>query len=159
MKKILHALSVSALLFTGAAFAQAKGDMVIYKYNDGKGKASYSQVPPHNESNFDTLKTTAVGYLNDMNDAPSHLRPAAPTEPVVRPKPIAVKEDKPKEEVVEGTISREQRCKDAQSDITLLKERQTIYEEDKSGNLVPLSPEQAEQRLKQAEEIVAKVCQ
>lgn len=162
MKKILQTLSLSALFVAGATYAQVT-NIVVYKYHDGKGKASYSLVPPHGETNFQRFQVATSGYLNFLSEdeSPSMLIPRK-VEPVVRPKPIAQKEAKPKnpqEELVEGTISREQRCKDAQSDIATISERQTIYEEDRNGNLVPLTPEQAQQRLAKAQEIAAKVCQ
>ncbi|MDO4436290.1 MAG: hypothetical protein Q4B71_07770 [Cardiobacteriaceae bacterium] len=155
MKKILSLLTLSALMVSSMAVAQSgAGGQKIYVSNSG---SSYSAYPKPDDKQTPDYITTSNGYLNRTNDKEAHQ--SAPVEPLIRPAPVAVKNDKPKEEVVDGTISREQRCKDAQSDIATINERQTIYEEDKNGNLVPLSPEQAQARLEQAKAIAAKVCQ
>ena len=144
-------------MVSSMAVAQSgAGGQKIYVSHDGKTYSAY----PQNSKDKQTPKyiTTPEGYLNNL-DSITEARQSAPVEPLIRPAPVAVKNDKPKEEVVDGTISREQRCKDAQSDIAIINERQTIYEEDQNGNLVPLTPEQAQARLEQAQAIAAKVCQ
>ena len=59
---------------------------------------------------------------------------------------------------VEGTITRKERCKTLSNDARTLREKETIYEEDKDGNLVPLSKAQISERLHGIEATMSSIC-
>ena len=58
----------------------------------------------------------------------------------------------------EGTITREKRCETAQTNLKTISEKKNIFEEDSSGNLIPLSSEEIEKRRQQAQNDAEHFC-
>ncbi|UJF24481.1 hypothetical protein L0B52_09175 [Suttonella sp. R2A3] len=154
------------LLFAYGVASAQNGDMgqvVIYKWVEN-GITHYSKMPPRNMNGVvmidkHGLEIQDESALRASYEAAMHpLRPESQsTEPSEENDSVvsAADSDKP---LPEGSITRAERCEQAQHDIATIKNNEVVYETDAQGNLVPVSQDVKAQRLKNAEQTAAQVC-
>ena len=88
------------------------------------------------------------------SDSIAVLRPVRPTDTSGNAAPANDNQPLPP-----GSISREQRCAEAQQNLKTIQTKTNIVEDDGKGNLIALSSEQIAERKQQAEGIVDRYCQ
>ena len=138
----------------------AQPQQVFYKWYVG-GKAHYGKYVPRGVSNY--TKVNAQGMqVNERpnNDSVTVLRPMRPEVPAANSDNPAVKKaaNGQPQPLPEGTITREKRCETAQTNLKTISEKKNIFEEDASGNLIPLTTEEIEKRRQQAQNDAEHFC-
>lgn len=165
MKKSLLCVALSAMMTISVQAQNREGTVsldsqfVIYKWYE-KGIAHYGKVPPRGVSNYIMLNQYGMEISKERpyaNETGSNIiRP-------IRPETSASENmgsgSHAESALPEGSISREQRCDIARSNVKMLRNKTTVYEDDGNGNLIPLSKEVIAQRLQQAEQQVTEYCQ
>lgn len=162
MRKFILLASVIGMSF-GGAFAKEgthlDNQFIIYKWYEG-GIAHYGKAPARGVKNYTMLNEYGMEIVKERpyaNSAGTNvIRPVRSEEPANLPVGAA---ESGTAETVEGMITKEQRCDTARKNARLLRNEKTVYEEDESGNLVPLSEGVVKERLTQAESQVRELCQ
>ena len=127
---------------------------VFYKWHE-RGKTHYAKYAPRGISNY-----TKINEQGMVVNARPVANPAAPPSknaesPAAAAAAAANSQQQP---LPEGTITREKRCETAQTNLKTISEKKNIFEEDSSGNLIPLSSEEIEKRRQQAQNDAEHFC-
>ncbi len=154
-------LAVSVLIST-TLMAQDKIDdqNIIYKWYEN-GIAHYAETPPRGVSNYIRLNDQGM-VIKERPDIGA-FKVIKPLRPDIATKEEAnsnfdEQSNNSDEKLVEGAISKQERCATMTKDLKILSEKETIYEEDESGNLVPLDEETIERRKQETQAMIDKVC-
>ncbi|WP_072281328.1 hypothetical protein [Rappaport israeli] len=147
---------------------------VFYKWQE-KGIAHYSKTMPRGVGNYIILNKYGMVVFDSKQSVEPDL--SLTTAKAVRPMPhdsnemnsFAHEENvksnrtfempsaaRAKEQ--EQIITREQRCEEAQEQLTTIRQNEVIYEEDKEGNLIPLDQQTVNARREQAENDIRELC-
>jgi len=127
---------------------------IFYKWRSG-GKTHYGKYVPRGVTSY--TKINEQGMLvseRPTSDSIAVLRPVRPTDTSGNATPANDNQPLPP-----GSISREQRCAEAQQNLKTIQTKTNIVEDDGKGNLIALSSEQIAERKQQAEGIVDRYCQ
>ena len=127
---------------------------IFYKWRSG-GKTHYGKYVPRGVTSY--TKINEQGMLvseRPTSDSIAVLRPVRPTDTSGNTAPANDNQPLPP-----GSISREQRCAEAQQNLKTIQTKTNIVEDDGKGNLIALSSEQIAERKQQAEGIVDRYCQ
>ena len=127
---------------------------IFYKWRSG-GKTHYGKYVPRGVTSY--TKINEQGMLvseRPTSDSIAVLRPVRPTD--TSGNATSANDNQP---LPPGSISREQRCAEAQQNLKTIQTKTNIVEDDGKGNLIALSSEQIAERKQQAEGIVDRYCQ
>lgn len=127
---------------------------IFYKWRSG-GKTHYGKYVPRGVTSY--TKINEQGMLvseRPTSDSIAVLRPVRPTD--TSGNATRANDNQP---LPPGSISREQRCAEAQQNLKTIQTKTNIVEDDGKGNLIALSSEQIAERKQQAEGIVDRYCQ
>ena len=127
---------------------------IFYKWRSG-GKTHYGKYVPRGVTNY--TKINEQGMLvseRPTSDSIAVLRPVRPTD--TSGNATRANDNQP---LPPGSISRDQRCAEAQQNLKTIQTKTNIVEDDGKGNLIALSSEQIAERKQQAEGIVDRYCQ
>ena len=156
-KKIISVAVMAGLAF-GATSALAqktrnpnqKTQLIIYKWYDG-GRVQYTKIPPRGKSyvmlnKYGMVITQDTPFSDGVNSN------------IVKAVKVEDSDLNPAATPVPGTITKEQRCEAAKKNLQIMNTRPTVYEEDASGNLIPLSKEDVASRKADAQEQINVLC-
>ena len=127
---------------------------IFYKWQ-ARGKTYYGKYVPRGVTSY--TKINEQGMLvsdRPTSDSITVLRPVRPQDATANPQQ-AGNDNQP---LPPGSITREQRCADAQQTLQTIQTKSNIVEDDGKGNLIALSSEQVADRKRQAEGIVERLC-
>lgn len=155
------------LISAAVAQAQESEQVIIYKWKAGY-LTHYAKLPPRGIAGVVKLDKDGQIIQEEVDDDMSAMRPMRP--PVQRPSSNNTAQSNSKDNnadaqdkaLPEGAISRDERCKQAQNDIEVLRSvpaDKPVNVEDSEGNLVPMTDEQKAARMAQAQELVDRLCQ
>lgn len=157
MKKIAFLI---CLLSAHQAYAQQQekptNECHFYKWTEN-GEAQYGRAPARGHQG----KATCFAYFNGYNYEvdPNGFDPNAVA--IIRPSITAPNPHQApgaEQAPIPGTISRVERCNTLKGELRTLTEKSIVYEEDRAGNLIPLSKEQVEARKAQAQSQIDAIC-
>ena len=127
-----------------------------------KSKNNYAKIPERGKVDKEKcfIFNGYYSYEIDLKEAFNPDSFAVIRAETQKPEAEAAPEQKDQKEgkPVEGTITRKERCKILGNDARTLREKETIYEEDKDGNLVPLPKAQIAERLHSLEATMTTIC-
>ena len=142
----------------------------FYKWHE-RGKTHYAKYAPRGISNYTKINEQGmVVNARPVNDSITVLKPMRPEAPAANPTAppsknaegpaaaAAAAANSQQQPLPEGTITREKRCETAQTNLKTISEKKNIFEEDSSGNLIPLSSEEIEKRRQQAQNDAEHFC-
>ena len=151
-KKIISVAILAGLTAVAPTAMAQKGktQLIIYKWYDG-GKVQYTKIPPRGKSfvmlnKYGMVITQDTPFSDGINTN------------IVKAVKVEESDTNPAAAPVPGTITKEQRCEAAKKNLQIMNTRPTVYEEDASGNLVPLSKEDVATRKADAQEQINVLC-
>ena len=160
-------IAVLAIAVSAAAFAQQGTNatldkqFVIYKWNEN-GKVRYGKYPARGVTNYTMLNEYGMEIRKDRpyaNGKDSNvIRPVRITDADRGTDNNAAVDPNAPAASVPGTITRQQRCDTARKNLTMMRTKTVVYEDDGRGNLVPLAKDAVEARKKEAEESIRTLC-
>lgn len=132
----------------------AQPQQIFYKWYV-RGRAHYGKYVPRGVKQY--VRINGQGMLvsdRPTNDSFTVLRPIRPATTDAAPAAAAAGQ----QPLPAGTITPERRCEIAQSNMKTINEKSQVFEEDSSGNLIPLSADEISKRRQQAQSEIDAFC-
>lgn len=171
MTKRLLVLALAGIMVTGAQAQRNKNvdkQLVIYKWK-AKGGPSYAQIPPYGINDYIMLNKQGMRIEKErpFNDGKSSniiraIRPGdseqANANAPAGAQKTAATGSQAQQAPRPGTISVEQRCESLRKDLNSLQNNKTVYEQDASGNLIPMTADEVAARTQSVQSQISQFC-
>lgn len=130
---------------------------IFYKWHS-RGTAHYGKYLPRGVTKYTKVNNQGM-VVSDRpnNDTYTVLRPMRPATPNASDSKNRTA-NSPTEALPEGSITKQKRCEIAQTNMKTMNEKKTIFEDDGSGNLIPLSADDINSRRQQAQNDIDHFC-